>query len=197
MSRPLTFEDFGFASEPAPETVDLDEHTAAVEAAYARGFEAARAEAAAERSANVQQGEEAVRSHLQELSFTYEEARAHVMTSLSPLLRAIAAQAVPRILHHTLPDRLAETLAELARESTDDRARLWCAPGDRDLIAPFVAHDTMFPVDLAEDEGLAPGRLRLTLGDAGRAIDLTALERRLSEALGALDHTNEEILRHG
>ncbi|WP_375262465.1 hypothetical protein [Palleronia sp.] len=197
--RPLILEDF--ASVPvveAPvEVYDGErleaERLEAFDKGYASGWEdaTAAAESAAEDRA------QALDSRLEELAFTFHEARAHVMRGLHPLLDAIVRSAVPRILHDTLAVRLTELFTDLAEDAADAEIHILTALNEAEGVAEMLEDRVRFPVTIREDATLAPGTFHVRLGECARELDLGAIETALAAALEALDTINEETLSHG
>lgn len=197
--RPLTLENFHFV--PAPEIpVEVydgerleAERLESFDKGYANGWEAATA--AAETAA--EERGQTLDNRLDELAFTFHEARAHVMRELGPLLDAIVRSAVPRILHDTLGTRLTELFTEMAEDAAEGEIHILTAPGEADNVTAALDGRARFPVLVRDDETLAPGSLHVRLGTAERALNLDALETSLTDALAALDTLNKETLSHG
>ncbi len=197
LGRAVQLEDFDTALsfEPAiveGEAPDID-RVAVFDEGYAAGWEAAR-KAQDEEAEAVRI---AAHSHLQDLSFTFQEARAHVMRALHPMLRAVMETAVPEAMRATLGHRLAAEIGSLAEEVGEAPVALAVAPADAPHLAGILDEVTALPVTLREDPGLAAGQMHLHLGRAAREIDLTELKRVVNNALSALDTINEEHIAHG
>jgi flagellar assembly protein FliH len=138
-----------------------------------------------------------MRARLQELSFTFHEARAHVMRALHPLLDAIVEQALPDILHQTLGQRLKAEIEDMAIAEADGDISLLVAPGHAEAAGTLLGDITAMPFDVAEDPALAAGQIHMRLGRSEREIDLSVVMTTLRDALGALDTINEETLANG
>ena len=177
------------------ETGDLPDpdRMAAFDEGYAAGWEDAENAARAEQV----QAETALRSRLQDLSFSFHEARAHVMRMLHPLLNAIVDQAVPELLQKTLGHRLLAEIESLAASTAEQDIELLVAPGHADAARNLMSDVTALPVTIAEDPTLMAGQIHLRLGEAEREIDLDTLISTLRDALCALDEINKETLDHG
>ncbi len=198
-AHPFVLDDFGPGADPAPAAEPADgarleaERLAAFEAGHAAGLEAARAEA--ERTAA--QGAEAALARLNELSFTYHEARGHVLRSVMPLIGAVADRIVPRTLRATLGVRLTEMVEAAAAEAGASEVEILVAPGEAEPLREALAGRVTFPLAVREEPGLAPGLHHVRLGERERELDLTGLERELSDALSALDTATQEMMTHG
>ncbi|WOI56176.1 hypothetical protein [Palleronia sp. LCG004] len=198
MGRAVHFEDFDTAFVFEPEIVELKpdhnpDRAAIFDEGYAAGWDAAQ-KAQAEAG---EQARQAVRSHLQDLSFTFHEARAHVMRSLHPMLLTAMGLAVPAALRATLGQRLADEIADMARDEADMPVEFTVSPLDAATLAEALEGLTALPATIREDAGLSEGQIHLRLGASAREIDLHAVERRIDDALRALDAINQEQIANG
>lgn len=194
----LALEDFGgFAGLTRMTSVDPERLEAEKLESFDKGYAAGWDDAteAAERSA--QSSGQAVRARLEELSFTYHEARAHVMQALGPLLEAVASTALPQLVRQSLGQRLIEVVEDLAQDAADAPVTVHVPPADLDAVAGALGDTARFPYRLEADDELAPDTIHVRLGDQGRLIDTQAAAARLTEALAALDTLNKETLSHG
>ena len=197
--RPLILEDFasGPIQEIPVEVFDGErleaERLEAFDKGHAAGWEEATATA---ESAAAERGQ-ALDSRLEELAFTFHEARAHVMRGLGPLLDAIVRSAVPRILHETLAARLTELFTKFAEDAADAEIQILAPPGEAAGVAATLDGRARFPLSIREDDTLAPGTFHVRLGERARELNLDALETALAGALEALDTINEETLSNG
>ncbi len=197
-AHPFVLEDFGAFAGPVPvETVDGERLEAEKLEAFDKGFAAGWEDATAACEQAASESAEAALARLQDLSFTFHEARAHVLRSVLPLARAIAAQVVPKTLHATLGARLTEIMEKTVAEAATAEVELLVAPGESAGIEAALAGRVSFPVTVREEAGLATGTVHLRVGRSETEIDLAGFERTLTEALSALDTELEESVRNG
>jgi hypothetical protein len=191
-----------FADEfaPAP-AVDLSigDETPATddEAEYERGYRAGWDDC--ERRA--QEARQAVGAelgrHIQELGFTYQEARAHVLGSIEPLLTGLVEKVLPKLAADTLGQTALEELTELAEHAAETPVTILVSPGNHDLIAGFLEGEAALPYRLSTEETLTDGQLFFRLGEHERQIDLEAVIARIGERLAAFSTHNQKVLNHG
>ncbi|MBJ3763193.1 hypothetical protein ILP92_10595 [Maribius pontilimi] len=197
-ARALELEDFdrniaGFGPETDQGGGADPDRMASFDEGYAAGWEDAETATRGEQD----QAHAAMRAHLQDLSFTYHEARAHVMRGLQPLLVAIVRQAVPDILQKTLGQRLIAEVEAMAEDVDGTDMELLVAPGQAAAANDLLDGITALPFAVAEDPTLAEGEIHLRMGAREREIDLNALRDGLDDALQALDTLNKETLANG
>lgn len=201
MMSALLFEDF--TSPPRPGTQAEDEMLprAQVEAekvtAYENGYQAGWDDAAAAQAEDQTRiGAEFARN-LQELSFTFHEARAHVIQAMEPLLSGLINTLLPRLVAESLGARIMEELQPYLEQAADSPVELMVAPASRAALEPHMKTVKSVAIRLVEEPTLAEGQAYLRIGKSELQIDLTGALDRISQAMDALYDMNERILKHG
>lgn len=196
----LDLEDFSRRVEPAPPPSqrhsddDIAEvRSTAYEQGYAAGFDDA---VKSEADNQTRIGSEFAR-HLQEMSFTFHEARAHVIASVTPLLEELVTTFLPQLTQETMGQRLMETLQPLIEDAGDQPIVIMVPPGAREALSPFFDQAVSSVIRIEEEPTLTEGQSFLRLGRTERKIDLDAAFARFRESLNALTELNERALQHG
>jgi len=169
------------------------ERTSAYETGYQAGWDDA---AKAHSEDQMRIGTEFART-LQELSFTFHEARAHVIQSMEPLLDQMTRTLLPALVSETLGARILEELRPLIDDAADTPVDLMVAPASRPAIERYLEDRQTVAIRLTEEPSLAPGQAYLRMGKTERQIDLTDALERITGAIGALYEINERTLKHG
>jgi len=167
--------------------------TAAYEQGYAAGWDDA---AKAEAESQTRIGSEFAR-HLQEMSFTFHEARAHVIEATKPVLQELVETILPKVIRETMGARIVETLDPLIDQAADQPITITVAQGCRELLEPYLENSVSAVLELVEEPTLTDGQAYLRLGQVERKIDLTDALNQVLQALSALSNLNEEVLKHG
>ncbi len=187
----------GAAPDPFAGLVPEAEREAARLEGYDRGYRSGWDDAVA---ATVEDrsriGAEFARN-LQDLGFTYHEARAHVMRGVEPLLEEILATFLPRSMQGVLARTLLDELETLAAASADAPIRLLVSPADAPTLRFMLDASVSVPFQVVEEAALAEGQVYLALGGVERNIDLPAALERLGTALRAASDLNGRTLKHG
>ena len=199
--RALDFEDFGSLAAPdTPAETPADhresERLRAYDEGYATGWAEAQADARAAAEAAQAQGD-ALRARIEELGFTFQEARAHVMQAVTPMLRAILEHGLPQVLHATLGARLEHEFALMIESYGDEPMTLHVAATDRAQIAASLDSTMGLPLEVATDVSLESGQMVLAAGPFEHEIDIAAFSAHLAEILGSIEHSNKDLLSHG
>ena len=203
MIRALILEDFDGSHQAAPRTADnpLPDLPAAspdrADDAYERGYRAgwddceyrqkeARRAVSAELSRNIQ-----------ELGFTYHEARAHVMSGIEPLLRTLIGKVLPEVVAAAIGPAVLEELAAVAETAADAPVTILVSPSSYDTVATFLAGSTALPFRLVAEQTLGEWQVFFRLGDHERRLDLTEVLDRILARLSAFTEQNDKVLKHG
>src|SRR5690606_30511223 len=130
---PCFLESFDVPSAPeaAPPRMGPDTDVAAArEEGHAAGYEAGWAAAMAGGDRHQARIRGAFAASLQDLSFTYHEARAHVLRGLEPLLRELLQGFLPALMNEALGHTVMEELRPLAEAAADLPVQVTVAPDD-------------------------------------------------------------------
>lgn len=199
MSR-LRLEDF---SKPTPirpleaaGSIDAQEaRLQAFEEGYKAGWEDA---AAAEAEGHARIGADFAKT-LQELSFGYHEARAHILAALGPLLTAMVERVMPQIARAGFARTVVATAMDVADRAADRPLHLRVCPENRIALEEIIAEDPGLPLEIIADDTLGPGQALLSGATGESEIDIDGM---LSAIRAALDdflttETQQEARRHG
>ncbi len=205
-SEPLHGEPQSQAGQPAPVLVsetppepaitrDMLEQTRleSYEAGYKAGWDdAVRAEA--EEQGRI--GAEFARN-LQDLGFTFHEARSHVMQALEPLLSGMVERVLPRLVAETLGQTIIDELLPLATVAADTPIEVVVAPQSRPVLEQLLGEGSTVPFTLVEEPTLAPGQVFLRSGKTERHIDFASAIDRIGTAINGLYELNEKAFHNG
>lgn len=154
-------------------------------AAFEKGYTAGWDDAVA-----AQEGEESrlradLARNLQDLSFTYHEARIHVLRAMEPLLHDMVAKVLPAVARQSLGPIALEALRPLAEEMADAPVSVVLNPANRETVAAFLTAGEVIPLHFVEEPSLGEGQVYLRLGDAETRIDLDGVIAAIGAAISA------------
>ncbi|MCG6903278.1 MAG: flagellar biosynthesis protein [Rhodobacter sp.] len=165
-------------------------------AAYEQGYQAGWDDAAsAQAQDQTRIGAEFART-LQELSFTFHEARAHLIQAMEPLFQELISTLLPELVVETLGLRILEELRPLVEDCVDRPVELVIAPASRPALERQLAAANVTAIRLCEEQSLAEGQAYLRVGKAERQIDMAGALDRITSAVNALYALNEGALQH-
>lgn len=151
--------------------------------AFEAGFKAGWDDASASHQTEQAEVQEAIQRNLQELAFTFHDARTHVLVSLSQLFSEITARLLPAVAHASLPHVVAEALAPYADLVSEAPVHVRVHPSARAVVERTVGQGSGLPLLFVDDPGLTPGVVQLRLGTAETRIDLDAALAAITTAI--------------
>jgi len=204
MSGRLTLEAFDFKERapeppeipgPVPESEAADEQNLA---AYEKGYAAGWEDAISAQSEDQTRIREDLASNLRDLSFSYHEARGHLLSGLEPLLTAMAERVLPEIAQATLGAAVVAEVMNQAGKAVAGPIDIQVSPVNRSAIEAALGKDPALPVRLVEEPALADGQVRFVFGDEERAFDMAALLAAIGTLVADfLNPDDERQRRHG
>jgi len=181
-------------SDPAAPAGDLEElRLEAFESGYKAGWDDAQVAIRGEDD----ELRQTVAQNLQDLAFSYHDARSHVLRALSPLFEEITARLLPEIARASLPHVVAEALGPYAEIAADAPIHIQIHPDTRPILAPLLENSFGLPLHLRDDPHIPPGRVQLSLGTTETRIDLDAALAAIRTAIDDFFQLNAKEMRHG
>lgn len=135
--------------------------------------------------------------NLQDLGFTFHEARTHVMQALEPLLTGMVEKVLPQLVSETLGQTILEEVMALAAQAADSPIRVLVAPSSREVLDGLLQVNTSIPIEVLEEPTLADGQVYLRQGDIEKRIDLNAAVDKIGIAIKSLYELNERVVQNG
>ncbi|GAA4227697.1 ABC transporter ATP-binding protein [Sagittula sp. NFXS13] len=139
----------------------------------------------------------ALGQHLQDLSFTYQEAYSQMMNAVSPLLTEMVGALLPEMARATLGHHIAEQLEKLSNEIGGASVEIAVAPGKLEAVGSVLDADFGFPIQLVEDDTLSEEQADIRFSQQERQIDLGDLIASVSEAVQGFAYENQRKTNHG
>ena len=166
-----------------------DEKLAAYETGYRAGWDDA--------SSAVNEDQTTARAELarnmQTLSFTYHEARGHVLKAVEPLLLQIVGQLLPEIARKTLAPFVLETLLPLAEGLAEAPVTLVINPIARPAVEALLEQAIGLPLTIEEEPTLGEGQVYIRMGTIETQVDLDKATADIAAAVrGFFDLTGKD-----
>lgn len=192
-------EDFGTVKPGATMTQVSDEtlETERLESfdkGYRAGWDDA-IKAKTEEGAHLSDG---VAQSLQDLSFTYHEVHAQVLSNLTPLFNEILEKLLPSLARDTLGGHIADQLSGVAREIGTVQIEITVAPGAAEQVTQLVhGASSSLPINVSESPAVAEGQAEVRLGGKELSIDLSDVSAQITDAVHAVLYEQSEARAHG
>jgi flagellar assembly protein FliH len=196
---PLKLEVFrtGDPAAEATETIAAAEVEEAKLAAYEQGYAAGWEDSIAAQSEDQQRLRTDLARNLQAMSFTYHEARTHILRAMAPLLMEVATRLLPELARRSLGPVVLDALMPLAEERADTPIVIVLNPAARTAIEAVLETTPGLPVTLREEPSLGEGQVYLQLGEHELRVDLDRATADITGALSAFFDLSRQERKHG
>lgn len=135
--------------------------------------------------------------NLQDLSFTYHEARESMMADLAPTIEKALMTVMPEVARHSVGALAVEQLTAIIRENSETKVLLSTSPQAFDAVNEVMPEDLRFPVEVVQDDSLQEGQVRFEFDQRERLIDLGEVLETLSNAFAAFSHETRKEAQNG
>ncbi len=161
--------------------------------AYEMGYRAGWDDASSAVNADQTRACAELARNMQTLSFSYHEARGHVLKAVEPLLLQIVGQLLPEIARETLAPFVLETLMPLAETLGDAPVTLVINPVARAAVEALLNQATGLPMTIEEEPTLGEGQVYIRMGSAETQVDLDQATADIAAAVrGFFDLTGKD-----
>lgn len=205
MGQPITLEDF---STPVASPQAAPEAAAAPQASegqiedlrlqsYEEGYTAGWDDATKSEADNQTRISADFSQNLQELAFTYHEARTSVMAAVEPLLREMVDKVFPQMSQASLGQHVLHEIRRLANDAVSQPIEIVTAPENVAALEALLADNCALPHAVHEEPSLGAGQVYLRFADREDKIDLDGMIQGLQDAFSAFTQELEKDEIHG
>ena len=185
------FEDFNSSSKSTPKpSTPVAEASQPIEgleevklAAFESGYKAGWDDAAKATEEDQAKAKADLAHNLEELSFTFVEARQHVLQSIEPLFRDVLLKLMPNMAQVSLLPRLLELLHAAAETSADTPFEIVIAPANREALESLLPDPAPFPIEIREEPTMAEGQAYFSQGSTTTQLDLGAAQAEMAQVI--------------
>lgn len=161
-------------------------------AAYEQGYKAGWEDAANAQSETQGSIQADLARNLQQLSFTFQEARSHVLKAVEPLLEEMANRLLPEMARETLAPLVLEKVMPMAEELTEQPVTLVLNPAVRAAVEGLLLEATGLPLTIEEEPTLPEGQVYIRLGTSEAKVDLSRVTKEIAAAVRGFFSLSEE-----
>lgn len=191
------FELFDAAPPPTEDHDFTDQIALARQEAEAQGFEAGWQAALAQAALDDTKLHADLAKHLQALSFTWAEARTHVILAMQPVIAGMIDQLLPALARDTLRPIILDWLAQHIETAADQPAHVTVHPKALSQIAGILADTPGLPLKFHTDATLRLTEVLLRARDQEASVDLTRVIDDMAKACDTFFRHHQERLDHG
>jgi flagellar biosynthesis/type III secretory pathway protein FliH len=171
----------------------LVEQTAVEEAkvaSFEQGYSAGWDDAAAAQQGDQSRMSADLARNLQSLSFTFQDARSHVLQAIRPLILEIVGRLLPEVAREALAPTVLEALMPMADDLSDAPLTLVLNPVVRPQVEGLIAQATGLPMVIEEEPSLSEGQVYIRFGTAETKVDLDQVTSDIATAVRAFFNLN-------
>lgn len=166
-------------------------------ASYEQGYKAGWDDAATALAEDQTRIRADLARNLQQLSFTYQEARSHILKAVEPLLEEMVGRLLPEMARETLAPLVLEQVMPMAEDLTDNPVSLVMNPAMRAQVEALIAQATGLPLQIDEEPTLPEGQVYIRLGASEAKVDLTRVTKDIAAAVRGFFSLSEETGANG
>ncbi|RWR45423.1 flagellar biosynthesis protein [Sinirhodobacter ferrireducens] len=197
MRNPVRLETFETdAGAPQPIEIAPAAFEEARFAAFEQGYSAGWDDAVAAQDGEAAQLRMQLCQQLQEMSFTFVEARRNLLVALQPLLLEMAAKVLPAAAREALPRIVVEQLLPLAGTVLDRPVTVVASPASLALLRALLPAAGL-PLTFAAEPSLGDGQAYLKFPDAETRIDLDGVTAAITAAIRSYFDATLQETDHG
>lgn len=160
--------------------------------AFENGYSAGWEDAVQAQTQDKSRLDEALCKTLEDQSFTYHEALAHMSLSLEPMFESLVSTVLPDTIDLGFSQRLTEELQKMAMQQMAQPAMLVVPPGMSETLNPILAREFSIPVQLIEEPSMEKNQASLRVGVAEQEVDCSHLLPAIADALEAFLNQSKE-----
>jgi len=161
-------------------------------AAFEKGYQAGWDDAVAAQNSETTRLHGDLGRNLQALSFTFHEARRHMLDALRPLLIDMTAKVLPEVARLSLPALVADQLMPLAEDLASAPVTVIANPAALPQIEEILTRDDTLPLAFASENSLSEGQVYLRFSETETRIDLDAVIATISQAVATYFNSSAE-----
>ena len=165
--------------------------------AYEQGYKAGWDDAASAQSDEQSRITSDFARNLQELSFTYHQARGQILTSLEPLLKEMVSKVLPKLVRSNFQQIIVDEVLEIAKENSEATIEIVIAPNNRPALERLLETKNNLSVSIVEETTMADGLAYLRFADNEKQIDLEGVLSGLSQTVGEFFEQHEKVTVNG
>jgi flagellar biosynthesis/type III secretory pathway protein FliH len=165
--------------------------------AFDKGYAAGWDDAVGAQSDDAARLKSEVARSVQAMAFGFQEARAHLLKSLAPLIAAMVGKLLPDVARASLAPMVLDQLMPMAEVLTDTPVTILLHPRARENIEALLLGAPGLPVTLVEDRNLGEGQVYLKSPTVEILIDLDRATTDITAAIRGFFELTEEDRHYG
>jgi len=204
MTQVILLEDFGSGASFSPsESLWPDENgqntnnNAAKTEAFEQGYKAGWDDAVQADAENHERISAEFARNLQDLGFTFHEAKMHVLKTLDKFLAQVLETLLPGVVAQTMGHRILEELKPMAQDVAETPIQVIVHPATRPALEPLLAEASSIQLEIIDEPSLGMGQVSLKAAKSEKIIDMQAILQSISSGVETMQSINTKESRYG
>jgi len=151
--------------------------------AFEQGYKAGWDDAAAAQSDDQSRVAADFARNLQELSFTYHEARGQILGALEPLLKEMVSKVLPKLARETLSQTIVDEILSVADVQTKAGIQVVISPANGPALEQLIQTQDNLDITIIEEPSMADGLAYLRFADTEKQVDLDSVLSSFSQSV--------------
>lgn len=174
--------------------VSLEDHRLE---AFEQGYKAGWDDAAAAQSEDQSRVAADFARNLQELSFTYHEARGQILGSLEPLLKEMVSKVLPNLARETLSQTIVDEILSVSKTQTEADIQVVISPVNRPALEQLIETQDNLDITIVDEPSMADGLAYLRFADTEKQVDLDSVLSSFSQSVEGYFGQQEKVAVNG
>ncbi|MBV1869148.1 MAG: flagellar biosynthesis protein [Marinosulfonomonas sp.] len=204
MTQVMLLEDFGSSpSFPPSENYWADENgqtkdnSAARTEGFDQGYKAGWDDAVKAEAENQLRISAEFARNLQDLGFTFHEAKIHVLKTLDQFLQQIVETLLPDVVAQSIGHLIIQELTPMAQDVADAPIQITIHPATRPALETLLEEASAMQLEIIDEPSLGMGQVNLKAAKSEKIIDMQAVLQNIASGVETMQAINAKESRYG
>ncbi len=165
--------------------------------AFEQGYKAGWDDAAAAQSEEQSRVAADFARNLQELSFTYHQARGQILGSLEPLLKEMVSKVLPKLASDNLSQIIVDEVLAVSQTQTEAGIQIVISPSNRLSLERLLETQDSLDITIIDEPSMAEGLAYLRFAQTEKQIDLESVLSGFSQSVDGFFEQQEKVAING
>jgi len=165
--------------------------------AFEQGYKAGWDDAAAAQSEEQSRVAADFARNLQELSFTYHQARGQILGSLEPLLKEMVTKVLPKLASDNLSQTIVDEVLAVSQTQTEAGIQIVISPSNRPALERLLETQDNLDVTIIDEPSMAEGLAYLRFAQTENQIDLQSVLSGFSQSIDGFFEQQQKVAING
>lgn len=165
--------------------------------AFEQGYKAGWDDAAAAQSEEQSRVAADFARNLQELSFTYHQARGQILSLLEPLLKEMVSKVLPRLAANNMAQTIVDEVLSAGEAQTGAEIEIVISPANRPALEQLLQTQDNLDITIIDEPSMAEGLAYLRFAQTEKQIDLESVLSGFSQSVEGFFEQQEKVATNG